>query len=67
MRVNPDMSGDMLAAIWQSQSQENTAPQQISSGKRVNVPSDDPLAAAQMVATRTSQTAPTSTFRISTR
>ena len=49
MRVNPDMSGDMLAAIWQTQSQENTALQQISSGKRVNVPSDDPLAAAQMV------------------
>jgi len=50
MRVNPDMSGDVLAAIWQTQNQENTALQQISSGKRVNVPSDDPLAAAQMVA-----------------
>ena len=49
MRVNPDMSGDILAAIWQTQNQENTALQQISSGKRVNVPSDDPLAAAQMV------------------
>jgi flagellar hook-associated protein 3 FlgL len=50
MRVNPDMSGDVLAAIWQTQNQENTALQQMSSGKRVNVPSDDPLAAAQMVA-----------------
>ena len=49
MRVNPDMSGDILAAIWQTQSQENTALQQMSSGKRVNVPSDDPLAAAQMI------------------
>jgi flagellar hook-associated protein 3 FlgL len=49
MRVNPDMSGDILAAIWQTQNQENTALQQMSSGKRVNVPSDDPLAAAQMV------------------
>ena len=49
MRVNPDMSGDVLAAIWQTQNQENTALQQMSSGKRVNVPSDDPLAAAQMV------------------
>jgi flagellar hook-associated protein 3 FlgL len=49
MRVNPDMSGDVLAAIWQTQNQENTALQQMSSGKRVNVPSDDPLAAAQMI------------------
>ena len=49
MRVNPDMSGDVLAAIWQTQNQENTALQQMASGKRVNVPSDDPLAAAQMV------------------
>ena len=49
MRVNPDMSSDVLNAIWQTQSQENTALQQMSSGKRVNVPSDDPLAAAQMV------------------
>jgi len=49
MRVNPDISSDVLAAIWQTQTQENTALQQVSSGKRVNVPSDDPLAAAQMV------------------
>ncbi len=38
MRVNPDMSNDVLAAIWQTQSQENTALQQMSTGKRVNVP-----------------------------
>jgi flagellar hook-associated protein 3 FlgL len=49
MRVNPDMSADVLAAIWETQSQEDTALQQVSTGKRVNVPSDDPLAAAQMV------------------
>src|ERR1700742_2837014 len=49
MRINPDMSNDVLAAIWETQNQENTALQQMSSGKRVNVPSDDPLAAAQMV------------------
>jgi flagellar hook-associated protein 3 FlgL len=49
MRVNPDMSNDVLAAIWETQSQENTALQQVSTGKRVNVPSDDPLAAAQMI------------------
>ena len=49
MRVNPNMSGDVLAAIWQTQSQEETALQELSTGKRVNQPSDDPLAAAQMV------------------
>jgi flagellar hook-associated protein 3 FlgL len=49
MRVNPDMSSDILSAIWETQDQENTALQQISTGKRVNVPSDDPLAAAQMI------------------
>jgi len=49
MRVNPNMSPDVLAAIWRTQSQEQTALQELSTGKRVNVPSDDPLAAAQMV------------------
>jgi flagellar hook-associated protein 3 FlgL len=49
MRVNPDMSSDALAAIWNTQNQENIALQQISTGKRVNLPSDDPLAAAQMI------------------
>ena len=49
MRVNPDLSPDVLAAIWQTQSQEDTALQQVSTGKRVNVPSDDPMAAAQMI------------------
>jgi flagellar hook-associated protein 3 FlgL len=49
MRVNPNMAPDVLAAIWQTQSQEQTALQELSTGKRVNVPSDDPLAAAEMV------------------
>ncbi len=50
MRANPNMAPDVLAAIWQTQDKEQTALQELSSGKRVNVPSDDPLAAAQMVA-----------------
>jgi flagellar hook-associated protein 3 FlgL len=49
MRVNPNMAPDVLAAIWQTQSQEQTALQELSTGKRVNSPSDDPLAAAEMV------------------
>lgn len=50
MRVNPNPSGDILSALWQTQGQEQTALQELSSGKRVNIPSDDPLAAALMVA-----------------
>jgi len=46
MRVNPNPSVDILAAIQQTQAQEQTALEQLSSGKRVNSPSDDPAAAA---------------------
>ncbi len=49
MRVNPDMSGDVLSAIWRTQTQQQTALLQLSTNKRVNTPSDDPLASAQMV------------------
>jgi len=49
MRVNPNMVPDVLAAVWTTQSQQESALQQLSTGKRVNVPSDDPLAAALMV------------------
>lgn len=49
MRVNPNYSADILAAIGKTQMQEQTAIQQLSSGKRVAVPSDDPAASAAMV------------------
>jgi flagellar hook-associated protein 3 FlgL len=49
MRVNPNISADILANLWQTQQQEQTALLQVSSGKRVNVPSDDPGAAAGLV------------------
>src|ERR1051325_6309734 len=49
MRVNPDMSGDLVAEIWRTQEQQQTSLLEMSTGKRVNKPSDDPLAAAQMV------------------
>jgi flagellar hook-associated protein 3 FlgL len=49
MRFNPDPSGDILAAIAQAQFAEQTALQQLSSGKRVNRPSDDPAAAAGLI------------------
>ena len=49
MRVNPNTQSDMLALLSSSQQAENTALQQMSSGKRVNVPSDDAAAAAANV------------------
>ena len=57
MRVNPNTQSDMLALLSSSQQAQDTALQQMSSGKRVNVPSDDPAAAAANVIqeARTSQ------------
>ena len=49
MRVNTDMIPDILAYLQQSQSSLNTALQEVSTGKSVNQPSDNPAAAAQMV------------------
>ena len=49
MRVNPNMVPNILANLQQSQSTLNTALQEVSTGKRVTVPSDDPNASAQMV------------------
>ena len=49
MRINSNMVPDMIAAIKQSESSLQTALQQVSTGKRVNMPSDDPAAAAAMV------------------
>jgi flagellin-like hook-associated protein FlgL len=45
MRVNPNYTPDILANLWNSQAEEQTAIEQLSTGKRVNVPSDDPAAA----------------------
>ncbi len=52
MRVNPDPSGDILAALTRSEQQQERAVMQLATGRRVNVPSDDPAAAAGMVNNR---------------
>ncbi len=49
MRVNPNMVPDILAGLQQSQATLNTALQQVSTGKSVTVPSDNPAASADMV------------------
>jgi flagellar hook-associated protein 3 FlgL len=49
MRVNPNPYPDILAAVERTQQQVNTDEQEIASGQSVNVPSDDPAAAASLV------------------
>lgn len=57
MRVNPNPYSDILAAVAQTQQQIFTDERQIASGQSVNVPSDNPAAAAVLVqnADQTSQ------------
>src|ERR1700693_1036904 len=49
MRVNPNPYPDILAAVAQTQQQINTDELQIATGLSVNVPSDNPAAAAELV------------------
>jgi flagellar hook-associated protein 3 FlgL len=57
MRVNPNPYPDLLADVALTQQQVNTDEQQIASGLSVNVPSDNPAAAAVLLqnAAETSQ------------
>ena len=49
MRINPNPLSDLLAALGENQQQINTDLEQISTGLSVNVPSDNPAAAATLV------------------
>jgi flagellar hook-associated protein 3 FlgL len=55
MRVNPNFTPNILTDLWQQQAQEQIAIQQLATGRRVNVPSDDPAAAAGDVQNQASQ------------
>jgi flagellar hook-associated protein 3 FlgL len=46
MRVNPNPTGDILAALSITQERQQDALMQLSTGRRVNQPSDDPAGAA---------------------
>jgi flagellar hook-associated protein 3 FlgL len=48
-RINPNAVPDLLAAIQLAQKNAQTAAQQVSTGRRVNNPSDDPAAVAALV------------------
>ena len=49
IRINPDASTDLLAAIALNRQAQNTALQQLSSGRSVNALSDNPAAASEDV------------------
>ena len=49
IRINPDPSPDLLAAIALNRQAQNTALQQISTGRQVNQLSDNPAASAEVV------------------
>jgi flagellar hook-associated protein 3 FlgL len=49
MRVNPNPLPDLLAALNQAEEAEQEATLEISSGKSVNEPSDNPTAAAMLI------------------
>jgi flagellar hook-associated protein 3 FlgL len=57
MRIEPSLLPDLLSALSENQQQLNTDLEEISTGQSVNVPSDDPAAAAALVenAAETSQ------------
>src|ERR1043166_6688331 len=50
LRVNPNVVPDLLAQLQGTRQLEDTATLQLSTGSRINKPSDDPAGAAQMVA-----------------
>jgi flagellar hook-associated protein 3 FlgL len=49
IRVNPNVLPDLLAAIQQGEQNQNTATLQLSSGRRVNQLSDDPVSASSLL------------------
>ncbi|MDE3137266.1 MAG: flagellar hook-associated protein FlgL [Acidobacteriota bacterium] len=53
LRVDPNLAPDLLNAIEVSLSQQNTAIQQLSSGRSVNAPSDNPAATAALILNQT--------------
>jgi flagellar hook-associated protein 3 FlgL len=61
IRVNPYPLPDLLAALANTQQQQDTSSLNLATGSRINKPSDDPAGAAQMVA-NTAQSSQADTF-----
>jgi len=49
MRINPDLTRDMLAGLALDRQQEDQAIQELSTGRKVNQPSDNPAAVAGLI------------------
>jgi len=49
MRINPDPTRDMLAGLQQDRQQADQAIQELSTGRKVNQPSDNPAAVAGLI------------------
>ncbi|HYH00179.1 MAG TPA: flagellar hook-associated protein FlgL [Terriglobales bacterium] len=56
MRINPDSTADLIAALARTQQAQETALAQISSGKRIVAPSDDPAGMAEWIRNRSRAT-----------
>jgi flagellar hook-associated protein 3 FlgL len=61
IRVNPYPLPDLLAALADTQQQQNTSSLDLATGTRINKPSDDPAGAAQIVI-NTAQSSQADTF-----
>jgi flagellar hook-associated protein 3 FlgL len=57
IRINPDLTGDMLAGLARDRQQEDQAVQELSTGLKVNQPSDDPAAVAGFIVNNTQASA----------
>lgn len=56
MRVNPNSMPDLLSALSQTEQQQDNELLQLSTGRRVNQPSDDPAAEAQLIENKAEST-----------
>ena len=55
MRLNPNFAPDILNDVWQAQDQVQNAMDELATGRRVNMPSDDPVAFAADIENQASQ------------
>jgi len=55
MRVNPNFSQDILSDLYTAQNHEDVTLQELSTGQLINMPSDNPAGAAEMVQNQNQQ------------
>jgi len=55
MRVNPNFAPDILADLYTTENQADTALEQLASGQLINMPSDNPAGASELVQNQAEQ------------